>query len=148
MSGKQLLIEVTSCNVKKLDLKAYNVDKQQSQVVLKVNGEEKKTTVGLGLDPKWEEHFTFDITDENTTKCSASFIMGSEETRHQIGDEQEYLINTLITGKPTYKAIIVPGGKVEMMFTAKGFGKEEEVADTSAFMSLMDDDMGMIMDDE
>lgn len=32
----------------------------------------------------------------------------------QVGDEQEYLINTLVQGKPTYKAIIVPGGKVRI----------------------------------
>lgn len=30
----------------------------------------------------------------------------------KIGDEQTYLLNTLIIGKPTFKAIIVPGGKV------------------------------------
>lgn len=38
----------------------------------------------LGLDPKWEETYTFDITDEDNTKCSAHFIMGSEETRKQV----------------------------------------------------------------
>jgi hypothetical protein len=37
----------------------------------------------------------------------------------------EYLLNVLIIAKPTYKGLIVPGGKVDMMFTAKGFGKED-----------------------
>jgi hypothetical protein len=37
----------------------------------------------------------------------------------------EYLLNVLVTGKATYKGLIIPGGKVDMMFTAKGFGKEE-----------------------
>jgi hypothetical protein len=37
----------------------------------------------------------------------------------------EYLLNVLIINKPTYKGLIVPGGKVDMMFTAKGFGKED-----------------------
>jgi hypothetical protein len=31
----------------------------------------------------------------------------------------------LVVAKPTYKGLIVPGGKVDMMFTAKGFGKED-----------------------
>lgn len=31
----------------------------------------------------------------------------------------------LIINKPTYKGLIVPGGKVDMMFTAKGFGKDD-----------------------
>jgi hypothetical protein len=37
----------------------------------------------------------------------------------------EYLLNVLVINKPTYKGLIVPGGKVDMMFTAKGFGKED-----------------------
>jgi hypothetical protein len=37
----------------------------------------------------------------------------------------EYLLNVLVIAKPTYKGLIVPGGKVDMMFTAKGFGKED-----------------------
>jgi hypothetical protein len=37
----------------------------------------------------------------------------------------EYLLNVLVANKPTYKGLIIPGGKVDMMFTARGFGKEE-----------------------
>lgn len=41
----------------------------------------------LGLDPTWEQEFEFDITDPETTKCSASFWMGEESTRKQVRKE-------------------------------------------------------------
>ncbi len=59
--------------------------------------------------------FEFPIEDENSTKCSALFSMGDQDNRKQIGDECSYLLNVLIKGKPTYKGLIVPGGKVDMM---------------------------------
>ena len=65
------------------------------------------------VHPRWEETFEFPIVDEATTKCSAAFFMDEK----QIGDEQTYLLPVLIKGKPLFKAIIVPGGQVNMMFT-------------------------------
>lgn len=35
-----------------------------------------------------------------------------EDKQKLIGDEQEFLIDLLVTGRVTYKALIVPGGKV------------------------------------
>lgn len=67
----------------------------------------------------------------------------------QIGDEQTYLLNLLKKGKPTYKGLIVPGGKVDMLFTAYGFGKEEvEEDDDGAFDMMGDDEGGMMMMDD
>ncbi|KAF8065764.1 hypothetical protein HT031_002824 [Scenedesmus sp. PABB004] len=147
--AKTLVVEVASCNVKKLDLKAYGVTKQRSYVVVKVGDVEKKTTVGLGLDPTWEETFEFDVADENTTRCYVSFFMGAEGEEKRIGDECEYLLNVLVVAKPTYKGLIVPGGKVDMMFTARGFGKEDVPVDDSALLDLMDGgEMCMDSDDE
>lgn len=50
---------------------------------------------------------------------------------------------------PTSQAIVVPGGSVEMMFTAVGFGLEDK-PDTGAddFLAMMDDEGGMMMDDD
>ena len=57
-------------------------------------------------------------------------------------------LTVLTTGKPTFKAIIVPGGQVNMMFTAVGFGKEDVPEEDDGLMDLLDGDMGgMIMDD-
>lgn len=127
---------------------AYGVTKQRSYVVVKVGDVEKQTTVGLGLDPTWEETFEFAVPDENTTKCFVKFLMGAEGEEQQIGDECEYLLNVLIVDKPTYKGLIVPGGKVDMMFTAKGFGKEDVPVDDSALMDLMDGGEMMMDDDD
>jgi len=117
-------------------------------VVLRVGDKEQQTTVGLGLDPTWEQTFEFPVADENTTKCFVKFMMGAEGEEKQIGDECEYLLNVLVTAKPTYKGLIVPGGKVDMMFTAKGFGKEDVEVDDSAFLDLMDGGEMMMDDDE
>ena len=50
---KKLVVEVTSVNVKRIDLKAYGVNKARCQVLLKVGGVEKRTTILPGLDPVW-----------------------------------------------------------------------------------------------
>ena len=122
-------------------LQAYCVAKQHCQVKLKVGDKEVMTTIQMGLDPTFEETFEFEITDEKATKCSARFFMDAEPNQKQIGDEQEYILSELIIGKPVYKGLIVPGGKVDMMFTAEGFGKEEEAIDPSSFLDLMDGPM-------
>eukprot|EP00798_Chlamydomonas_sp_ICE-L_P000687 gene687-2119_t len=144
---KKLCITVTCVNVKKIDLKAYGIKKALCMVKVKVGDKEVKTTIQAGLDPTWEETFEFDIVDEKATKCSAIFYMGEGEDQKQIGDECEYLIPELKIGKPVYKALIIPGGKVDMMMTAWGFGKEEEDVDPAGFMGLMDSGDGMMMMD-
>lgn len=143
---KKLTILVSNCNVKKLDLKAYRVEKQRCQTRIKVGDKEVKTSIGIGLDPTWEEEFTFDIEDEATTKCYASFWMDEEGKQKQIGDEQEFLLNLLVKSRTTFKGLIVPGGKVDMMFTAHGFGKEQEEQQDSAVFDLLDEEGGFNMD--
>eukprot|EP00879_Flechtneria_rotunda_P006792 GHRR01007136.1.p1 GENE.GHRR01007136.1~~GHRR01007136.1.p1 ORF type:complete len:154 (+),score=62.85 GHRR01007136.1:146-607(+) len=148
MANKKLVVEVASCNVKKLDLKAYGVTKQRCIVVVKVGGTEQRTSVGLGLDPTWEQIFEFSVADENTTKCFVKFLMGAEGEERQIGDECEYLLSVLTINKPTYKGLIIPGGKVDMMFTARGFGKEEATEDDSTFLDMMDGGEMMMEEEE
>lgn len=141
----KLKVVVTACNVKKIDLKAYDIDKARCYVIVKVNDKEVKTTEKAGLDPEWEEEFEFDVNDPETDKCSAKFFMGSEGGK-QIGDEQFYILNLLIKGRPTYKALIVPGGKVDLMVTAVDFGSEKEPEVDSSFMDALDGDMDMCAD--
>ncbi|GAX81361.1 hypothetical protein CEUSTIGMA_g8792.t1 [Chlamydomonas eustigma] len=146
MADKKLVVTVTCCNVKKLDLKAYGVAKALCSVKVKLEGKEIHTDVLPGLDPTWEATYEFPVTDENTSKCCASFYMGEGETLKQIGDEQTYLLNVLTKDKPTFKAIIVPGGQVEMMFTARGFGKEDAPEEDDGLLDLLDGG-DMVMDD-
>jgi len=151
MAGGKLTVVVTSCNVKKIDLKAYGFKKAFCQVHVKVNDKEFKTKCLPGLDPTFEETFEFSVEDENTVKCSASFFMGEEgPEQKQVGDTQDYILNLLKIGKPTFKGLIVPGGQVEMMFTAVGFGKEDVEEDTTAdLLGLLDGgEGGMMMDDD
>ena len=106
---------------------AYGIDKVECRVKVKC-GEKEVTTKKLpGLDPVFEEEFEFEFEDPEKTKFSGSFFMGSDDNEKQVGDEIDFLLTALVKGKPTYKAIIVPGGKVEMLATAVDFGKEAEV---------------------
>jgi hypothetical protein len=61
----------------------------------------------------------FDIEDEKSTKATATFFMDEGEKQKQIGDECEYLLPVLTKGKPVFKGLIVPGGQVNMMWTAR-----------------------------
>ncbi|KAG1676731.1 hypothetical protein FOA52_005020 [Chlamydomonas sp. UWO 241] len=140
---KHLTIVVTSVNVKKIDQKAYGIKKQMCQVKITVGDKEVKTANLVGLDPQWEETFEFDIVDEKETKVFSTFYMDTEEDQKQIGDVQQFLLPVLIDGKPLYKGHVVPGGVVNMMFTAKGFGKADEPEDTDGLMDLMDGGMEM-----
>lgn len=96
------------------------------RAVVKCGDREVSTKKLPGLDPVFEETFEFEFDDPATAKFSGSFFMGSDENEKQIGDEIDFLLTALVKGKPTYKALIVPGGKVEMLATAIDFGKEAE----------------------
>merc|ERR1712023_99047 len=147
----KLSVEDTSCNVKKLDLRAYGVDKPECYVIVKCGGKEVKTAKLPGLDPVFEETFDFEFEDPASTKFSGVFFMGTDGNEVQIGDEIDFLLTALVKGKPTYKAIIVPGGKVEMLATAVDFGKEAEEGSKDVddlFDALDDDEGGMMMDDD
>ena len=55
----------------------------------------------------------------------------------QIGDECTFLLDKLIKGKATYKGLIVPGGKVDMLFTAETFGLEKAEEASDDFMDFL-----------
>jgi len=144
-SGDKILkIEITSVNVKRIDLKAYGIEKARCQVKVKVDNVEKWTSIQIGLDPTWEEVFEFPIVDPEATKCSCTFYMDEKDKQKQIGDEQFFILPLLKKEESVFKGLIVPGGRVDMFFTAYGFGKEQVVEDDSAFMDMMGgDDLGM-----
>jgi len=55
----------------------------------------------------------------------------------KMGDTHSYPLNKLIKMKPTFKAIIVPGGKVDMMFKSTDFGDEDAPTDDDGFMDFL-----------
>jgi hypothetical protein len=128
-----LKIEATSCNIKKIDLKFYGIEKATCQVTLKCNGAEWKTSEERGLDPTWEQHVIFKINDPETDKISAVFHCAGI----QLGDEQFYALDKLLKGKQTFKGLVVPGGKADMLFTAVDFGSEEAPEEDDAFMDFL-----------
>eukprot|EP00235_Prasinoderma_singulare_P005234 CAMPEP_0119169830 /NCGR_PEP_ID=MMETSP1315-20130426/13149_1 /TAXON_ID=676789 /ORGANISM="Prasinoderma singularis, Strain RCC927" /LENGTH=171 /DNA_ID=CAMNT_0007163473 /DNA_START=15 /DNA_END=527 /DNA_ORIENTATION=+ len=139
------------CNVKKLDTKAYGIEKPDCTVVVGIEGTDLSFTTQTqrGLDPQFEETATFEVKDVTKDRLFGKFFMN--KNTKQIGDEQFFNLDKLVTGKPTFKGIIVPGGKVDMMVTAVDFGVEDKETDLDemGFMTLDDDaDGGMGFDTE
>ena len=126
-------IEATSCNIKKIDLKFYGIEKATCQVTIKCNGAEWKTSEERGLDPTWEQHVIFKIDNPETDKISAVFHCAGI----QLGDEQFYALDKLMNGKQTFKGLVVPGGKADMLFTAVDFGSTEAPQEDDAFMDFL-----------
>ena len=60
--------------------------------------------------------------------------VGNEQ---QLGDKQSYPLHKLLKAKQTYKGLVVPGGKADMMFTATNFGDEEAEEEDDAFMDFL-----------
>eukprot|EP00958_Prasinococcus_capsulatus_P017994 scaffold2075_cov444-Prasinococcus_capsulatus_cf.AAC.2 len=124
--------------------------------------QKERTETLPGLDGVWEKVFEFNVQDGDGDKMKGTFFMDEEQNGGlQIGDTQEFLLDKLVKGKQTYKAIIVPGGKVDLMVTAVDFGAEEKVsllaglplrkcdADEGDGLDFLDDaDGGMMMDDD
>uniref|UniRef100_A0A7S0RX51 C2 domain-containing protein n=1 Tax=Pyramimonas obovata TaxID=1411642 RepID=A0A7S0RX51_9CHLO len=133
MSDKILNVNVASVNIKKIDLKAYGIEKAICQVCLECEGQTFETKELPGLDPTWEENFDFKISDPETVKVTAIFKCGGK----QVGDTQTYPLDKLIQNKATFKAIVVPGGKVDMLFNATNFGDAEAPQDDDSFMDFL-----------
>jgi hypothetical protein len=125
------------------------VDKPECVVELKCADKTVRSKKLPGLDPVFEETHDFEFDDIATTKFTGKFFMGTDGNEKQIGDEIEFLLTTFVKGKPTYKALIVPGGKVEMLATAVDFGKEAEEsgADVDDMLDAIDGG-GMMMSDD
>ena len=120
-------MHITACNIKKLDTKFYNIERPRCWVTVSF-GETKYTTqVGVGLDPEWEETTEFTINNAEEDKIEAIFYVKCDKNgnEQQLGDKQSYALNKLIKNKQTYKGLVVPGGKADMMFTALDFGNDE-----------------------
>ena len=103
-------------------------------------GERTYTTkVGIGLDPEWEETTEFTVEDPATQKVEGTFYVKCEKNgnEQQLGDMQTFALNKLLKGKQTFKGLVVPGGKADMMFTALDFGDDEPEEDDDAFMDFL-----------
>ena len=103
-------------------------------------GEQTYTTkVGIGLDPEWEETTEFTVEDPDTQKVEGTFYVKCEKNgnEQQLGDMQTFALNKLLKGKQTFKGLVVPGGKADMMFTALDFGDDEAEEDDDAFMDFL-----------
>lgn len=133
-------VYITACNIKKLDVKFYNIEKPRAWVTVTGPGDKKYTTkVGIGLDPEWEEETFFEIADPETDKIEAEFFIKCEKNGNEqlLGDKQSYALNKLLKAKQTYKGLVVPGGKADMMFTAVDFGDDEAADEDDAFMDFL-----------
>lgn len=128
-----LQVNVASVNIKKLDLKVYGIERPMCSVVLTCEGVTHTTEELFGLDPIWEANFEFQVSDPETVKVEGKLMCSGK----QLGDMQTYALGTLVKGKPTFKGIIVPGGKVDMMFTAADFGNETEPEGDDSFMDFL-----------
>lgn len=131
--GHVLHVNVASVNIKKIDLKAYGIETAICQVCLECEGQKAQTKELRGLDPTFEEHFYFKISDPATVKVTAYFLCGGKK----IGDTQTYPLDKLLQGKSTFKAVIVPGGKADMLFKATNFGDAEAPKDDDGFMDFL-----------
>jgi hypothetical protein len=129
----ELRIEVNCCNVKKLDLKFYGIEKPKCKVVLKYKEHEYESQELAGLDPTWEEEFVFCVDDPENDKISAVFYICGQK----LGDEQHFALNKLLQKKQTFKGLVVPGGKADFMFTALNFGEEQAAEEDDAFMDFL-----------
>lgn len=129
----ELKIEVNCCNIKKLDLKFYGIEKATCKVVLKYKDHVYESAELPGLDPTWEEEFIFCVDDPENDKISAVFYIKDQ----LLGDEQHYALNKLIQGKATFKGLVVPGGKADFMFTAVNFGDDAPPDEDDAFMDFL-----------
>ena len=103
------------------------------KVVLTCEGVTQETEELFGLDPIWEANLEFQVSDPETVKVEGKLMCSGQ----QLGDVQSYQLNTLVKAKSTFKAIVVPGGKVDMMFTAQDFGLEDEPEGDDAFMDFL-----------
>jgi hypothetical protein len=122
--SKKLEVTVTAANFKRMDTKAYGVTSRDAWVKLKL-GDQEKTTQRVNaptLDPTWDETFVFDVNDPEKDKLIVTFHLGDL----LIGQPGEYNLNGLFHNKSTYKGLAVVGGKLDMLFRAVDFGKEEE----------------------
>merc|ERR1711976_1155472 len=121
----KLEVTATSANVKKIDEKTYGITSREGWVRLKLGDQEyttKKVIGDNGLDPIWEETFTFDVNSVADDKLMCSFFLGDV----QIGLTGDYILTGLVKQKLTYKGMAVPGGKVDLMLRALDFGPEEQ----------------------
>merc|ERR1719217_384225 len=145
----KLQVELAMCNVKKIDTKAYGIEKPDCTATVTIGDQSFTTRTERGLDPQWDQTVILGVTDPSKDRLSGKFFMN--QGTKQIGDEQFFNLDKLVNGKSTFKGIIVPGGKVDMFVTALGWGAEEkeENIEDMGFMNTLDgdDEGGMMMSD-
>ena len=72
-------------------------------------------------------------------KVEGTFYIKCEKNgnEQQLGDMQTFALNKLLLKKQTFKGLVVPGGKADMMFTALDFGDEQAEEEDDAFMDFL-----------
>merc|ERR1712100_87254 len=73
-------IEITCCNIKKLDTKFYNLEKPRCWVTVKLGEQTYTTQVGIGLDPTWEEEVQFEGPTPRSRRSRASSTSSARRT--------------------------------------------------------------------
>ena len=132
-----LTVQVVQANVKRIDpdtLKKDGIGK--AWVKLTVGNQEFKTTEKPGLDPVWEEEFTFKISDPESDKLVTQFFLGTI----QVGFDGVFVLDGLKTKQSTFKGLAVPGGKIDFNLRAEDFGKaadEEEAEGEDDWMAFV-----------
>ena len=83
-------VHITACNIKKLDVKFFNIERCRCWVTVSHGDTSYTTKVGIGLDPEWEETTEFTIADPETDKVEAKFFVKCEKNgnEQQLGDTQ------------------------------------------------------------
>merc|ERR1712137_1424021 len=122
---------------KKLDMEAYGITERAGRLIVELGDQtyETKAVVGAnGLDPFWEETFTFNVKDPQTEKFKATLFFGDV----QVGLTAEYGMGDLVRNKLKYRGMAVPGGKVDLMLRPLDFGpEEEEEEDDMTFLDML-----------
>merc|ERR1712032_1548979 len=83
--GPTIKVEIAMCNVKKLDTKAYGIEKPDCTVVVGIEGTDLSFTTQTqrGLDPQFEETATFEVKDVTKDRLFGKFFMN--KNTKQIG---------------------------------------------------------------
>merc|ERR1712216_1027655 len=110
--ANELKIEVNCCNLKKLDLKFYGIEKPRCKVVLKYKDHEYTSEELAGLDPTWEEEFIFCVDDVENDNISAVFYICDQK-----GGDEPLRVEQALAKEADVQGPRRPGGKADFMFT-------------------------------
>jgi hypothetical protein len=103
-------VYITACNIKKLDLKFYGIEKCRCWVTVTLGEQTYSTQIGIGLDPEWEEETFMTIGDIENDKVEAVFYVkdATTEVVQQLGDKQYFGVSKLLKGRGLHSFTFQP----------------------------------------